>query len=161
MFVGMSDVSISEIFEAERVEAVGAARTGAHTRASKERVEVITRGARRRWSRAVKRAIVEASLAPGVVVSALCRQHEISSGQLSTWRRQYRDGDLAEAAPLVPGFARALVSGMTPVPAPALAAVPTAMETIEIALPDGVVLRVGAGVDPLALSRVLAALRGA
>ena len=111
----------------------------------------------------MKRAIVEASLAPGVVVSALCRQHEISSGQLSTWRRQYRDGDLAEAAPLVPGFARALVSGMTPVPvpAPALAAAPTAMETIEIALPDGVVLRVGAGVDQAALSRVLAALRDA
>ena len=159
----MNGVSISEIFDADRVEAVGAARTSPHTRASKERVEVITRGARRRWATSVKRAIVEASLAPGVVVSALCRQHEISSGQLSTWRRQYRDGDLAEAAPLVPGFARALVSGMTPVPvpAPALAAAPTAMETIEIALPDGVVLRVGAGVDQAALSRVLAALRDA
>ena len=120
---------------------------------------MITRGARRRWSRSVKRAIVEASLAPGVVVSALCRQHEISSGQLSTWRRQYRDGDLAEAVPLVPGFARALVSGMAP--APVSAAVPTAVETIEIALPDGVVLRVGAGVDQAALSRVLAALRDA
>ena len=157
MFVGMSDVGISEIFEADRVEAIGAARMSAHTSASKDCVEVITRGARRRWSRSVKRAIVEASLAPGVAVSALCRQHEISSGQLSTWRRQYRDGDLAEAAPLVPGFARAVVSGT----APALGlAAPTAMETIEIALPDGVVLRVGAGVDQLALSRVLAVLRG-
>ena len=154
----MSDVGISEIFEADRVEAIGAARTSAHTSASKDCVEVITRGARRRWSRSVKRAIVEASLAPGVMVSALCRQHEISSGQLSTWRRQYRDGDLAEAAPLVPGFARAVVSGT----APALGlAAPTAMETIEIALPDGVVLRVGAGVSQAALSRVLAALRDA
>ncbi len=158
MFVGMSDVCIPEIFEADPVEGIGAARTSTHTRASKDRVEVITRGARRRWSTSVKRAIVEASLAPGVVVLALCRQHEISSGQLSTWRRQYRDGDLAEAAPLVPGFARALVSGMEP--APVSAAVPTAAETIEIALPDGVVLRVGAGVDQAALSRVLAALRG-
>ena len=158
MFVGVSDVGISEIFEADRVEAIGAARTSAHTSASKERVEVITRGAHRRWSRSVKRAIVEASLAPGVAVSALCRQHEISSGQLSTWRRQYRDGDLAEAAPLVPGFARAVVSGT----APALGlAAPTAMETIEIALPDGVVLRFGAGVSQAALSRVLAVLRGA
>ena len=158
MFVGMSDVGISEIFEADRVEAIGAARMSAHTSASKDCVEVITRGARRRWSRSVKRAIVEASLAPGVAVSALCRQHEISSGQLSTWRRQYRDGDLAEAAPLVPGFARAVVSGT----APALGlAAPTAMETIEIALPDGVVLRVGAGVSQAALSRVLAALRDA
>ncbi|MFT2095776.1 IS66-like element accessory protein TnpA [Acidiphilium multivorum] len=154
----MSDVGISEIFEADRVEAIGAARTSAHTSASKDCVEVITRGARRRWSRSVKRAVVEASLAPGVMVSALCRQHEISSGQLSTWRRQYRDGDLAEAAPLVPGFARAVVSGT----APALGlAAPTAMETIEIALPDGVVLRVGAGVSHAALSRVLAALRDA
>ncbi len=154
----MSDVGISEIFEADRVEAIGAARTSAHTSDSKDCVEVITRGARRRWSRSVKRAVVEASLAPGVMVSALCRQHEISSGQLSTWRRQYRDGDLAEAAPLVPGFARAVVSGT----APALGlAAPTAMETIEIALPDGVVLRVGAGVSQAALSRVLAALRDA
>ena len=154
----MSDVGISEIFEADRVEAIGAARTSAHTSDSKDCVEVITRGARRRWSRSVKRAVVEASLAPGVMVSALCRQHEISSGQLSTWRRQYRDGDLAEAAPLVPGFARAVVSGT----APALGlAAPTAMETIEIALPDGVVLRVGAGVDQAAWSRVLAALRDA
>ena len=157
MFVGMSDVSISEIFEADRVEAIGAARTSAHTSASKDCVEVITRGARRRWSRSVKRAIVEASLAPDVAVSALCRQHEISNGQLSTWRRQYRDGDLAQAAPLVPGFARAVVSGTTP--ALGLAA-PTAMETIEIALPYGVVLRVGAGVSQAALSRVLAVLRG-
>ena len=158
MFVGMSDVGISEIFEADRVEAIGAARMSAHTSASKDCVEVITRGARRRGSRSVKRAIVEASLAPGVMVSALCRQHEISSGQLSTWRRQYRDGDLAEAAPLVPGFARVVVSGT----APALGlAAPTAMETIEIALPDGVVLRVGAGVSQAALSRVLAVLRGA
>ena len=158
MFVGVSDVGISEIFEADRVEAIGAARTSLHTSASKERVEVITRGARRRWSTAMKRAIVEASLAPGVAVSALCRQREISSGQLSTWRRQYRDGDLAEAAPLVPGFARVVVSGTAP--ALGLGAAPTALETIEITLPDGVVLRVGAGVDQLALSRVLAVLRG-
>ena len=158
MFVGVSDVGISEIFEADRVEAIGAARTSLHTSASKERVEVITRGAHRRWSRSVKRAIVEASLAPGVMVSALCRQHEISSGQLSTWRRQYRDGDLAEAAPLVPGFARAVVSGTAP--ALGLGAAPTALETIEITLPDGVVLRVGAGVSQAALSRVLAVLRG-
>ncbi|WP_241419334.1 transposase [Acidiphilium multivorum] len=96
---------------------------------------------------------------PGVMVSALCRQHEISSGQLSTWRRQYRDGDLAEAAPLVPGFARAVVSGTAP--ALGLAAASTAMETIEITLPDGVGLRVGAGVSQAALSRVLAALRDA
>ncbi|WP_256379520.1 MULTISPECIES: hypothetical protein [Acidiphilium] len=40
-------------------------------------------------------------------------------------------------------------------------AAPTAMETIEIALPDGVVLRFGAGVSQAALSRVLAVLRGA
>jgi transposase len=45
-------------------------------------------------------------------------------------------------------------------PALGLAAAQTAMETIEITLPDGVVLRVGAGVDQAALSRVLAVLRG-
>ena len=172
MVVGMSDVCVPEIFESGPVETIGAAPTSTRRSASKDRVEVITRGARRRWSTAEKRAIVEASLVPGVVVSGLCRRHEISSGQLSTWRRQYRDGDLVEAAPMVPGFARALVSGAspgTPAAEPADAREfsshrgrrRTRQETIEITLPDGVVLRVGAGVDGAALRCVLAALRGA
>ena len=45
--MGMNDASISGIFEADPVEAIGAARMSAHTSASKDRVEVITRGARR------------------------------------------------------------------------------------------------------------------
>ncbi len=70
------------------------ARTSTHTSVPMDRVEVITRGARRRWHASEKRAIVLESLAPGVVVSAICRQHGISSGQLSTWRQEMREGIL-------------------------------------------------------------------
>jgi len=63
------------------------------------RVEVIMRGARRRWSVAEKRSIVLASLEPGVVVSAICRRHEISRGQLSTWRQMFREGALGGEYP--------------------------------------------------------------
>jgi transposase-like protein len=74
-----------------------------------ERVEVITRGAQRRWSMAEKRAIVAESLEPGAVRVEICRRHDISSGQLSTWRQQCRADARDNAGALVPTFARAMV----------------------------------------------------
>ena len=60
-------------------------RTSTHT----QRVEVITRGERRRrWSIEEKREIVAESLQPGVGPSEVIRKHGISSGQLYTWRQQ-------------------------------------------------------------------------
>jgi transposase len=152
------------------------------TSARIERVEVITRGARRRWRDAQKRSIVLESLVPGVVVSALCRQHGIGSGQLSTWRREMREGKLGEPYPAVLHFAQAVVAEpaaihrlpqMLPDGAPdqprgkAAAASkqqwsrhrPADRDAIEIGLPNGMVVRVGADVDQAALSRVLAAVK--
>jgi transposase len=176
-FVGMDDISI---LPGHSSGGLRKARMSTHTSALIERVEVITRGARRRWRVAQKRSIVLESWAPGVVVSALCRQHGIGSGQLSTWRRELREGKLGEPYPAVLHFAQAVVAepttiGRLPQPMPdsapdqprAKAAVaskrqrrrPADGDAIEIGLPNGMVVRVGADVDKAALSRVLAAVK--
>jgi transposase len=166
----------------------------AHRSAPIERVEVITRGARRRWSMTEKRSIVAESLVADAVGAEICRRHDISSGQLSTWRRQCRASAWGKADAMAPVFVRAMVVPADPSPEAAVPslhfqrsegspepcatppvsappAIPPAPRRrswgratpdaqIEIALPDGAVVRVGSAVDQAALSRVLAALRG-
>jgi transposase len=74
------------------------------------RVEVITGPERRRrWTDEQKRAIVEASFAPGAVVADVARRADIRSGQIYRWRR--------ELGAVVDGFAQVLLT-----PPPELAA---------------------------------------
>ncbi len=56
---------------------------------------------RRRWSTEEKLRILGQSVAPGSSVSLVCRMHGISSGQLYTWRKQFRTGELTGFAPVV------------------------------------------------------------
>jgi transposase len=49
---------------------------------------------RRRWSVEEKLRILAQSVARGSSVMLVCRMHGISSGQLYTWRRQFRTGEL-------------------------------------------------------------------
>jgi transposase len=124
--------------------------------------------------------IVLASLAHGAMASAVCRQHGIGSWQLSVWREQFRDGKLGPPSPLVLNFAEAVARAapalpLSDEPRPAhRSRVPAAprpgqqrsaqfrdCEVIEIALPNGMVVRVGGAVDQAALGRVLAALKSA
>ncbi len=152
----------------------------ARTSPSKQRVEVIMRGARRYWRPEEKREIVLASLAPSAMTSAICRQHGIGSGQLSIWRREFREGKLGHPSPPALNFARAVVptaEHLSEPDAPLLVQRQAAAavcgpkrkprgplkdgELIEIALPNGMVVRVGADVDQAALGRVLAALKNA
>jgi hypothetical protein len=49
---------------------------------------------RRRWSVEEKLRILAQSVAPGSSVSLVCRLHKIKSGQLYTWRRLFRSGEL-------------------------------------------------------------------
>jgi transposase len=122
--------------------------------AHRPRIEVITGvERRRRWSFEQKRAIVMEGRLPHASPAAVARRHGIGTGQLYTWRRQLLSSRLAGAA----CFARVELVGEPPRLAnPANGS--TGM--IEIALPGGVSVRVDAGVDEVALRRVLAALRG-
>ena len=55
----------------------------------RQRIEVITRGERRRsWTADQKREIGAESLETGASPVAVARKHGISTGQLYTWRQQ-------------------------------------------------------------------------
>jgi transposase len=142
-----------------------------------QRIEVITRGERRRrWSIEEKREIVSESLGPGVRPSEVIHKHGITSGQLYAWRQQLTrrvDGQVARSPA---NFARVDVATReqaaeaTAVTEPAAsAAKPRAQVSaiaasrarglIEIVLPGGTSVRVDAHVDDRALRCVLEALR--
>jgi transposase len=145
------------------------ARTTDRMSVRSQRIEVITRGERRRrWSVEQKRAIAAESLEPGVSPITVARCYGISSGLLYTWRRHLLEGSFGTTARPVAKFARVEVMAMPADPAsaapspPQPAPTPNAMNhpdgMIEIALPGGVSVRVDAQVDSGALRRVLAAL---
>ena len=141
---------------------------GSHMTAPLQRIEVITRGERRRrWSIEEKREIVAESLGPGVRPSGIIRKHGITSGQLYAWRRQLTrrvDGPPARFAQVnVVAGERRVQTPAAPVArprarAPARAA-RCAKGLIEIGLPGGVTVRVHAHVDDRALRCVLDALK--
>jgi transposase len=157
----------------EREGSVRSGHKGSHMTASTQRIEVITRGERRRrWSIEEKREIVAESLGAGVRPSEVIHKHGITSGQLYAWRQQLTrrmDG------PSVASFARvAVLAGEREVPSasptemPAVATKPQAhvpavsaprsRGLIEIVLPGGTSVRVDAHVDERALRCVLDAL---
>ena len=68
---------------------VGSGHTGGHMTARSQRIEVITRGERRRrWTIDEKREIVAESHQPGIRPSEVIRKHGIGSSQLYAWRQQ-------------------------------------------------------------------------
>jgi transposase len=116
---------------------------------------------RRRWSVEEKLRILAQSVAPGSSASLACRMHGISSGQLYTWRRQFRTGELTGFAPVM---VRPPVGELTVACAPAdpVPARPKSDRSvgglIEIELASGVKLRLSGAVDETVLRRVLSAL---
>lgn len=142
-----------------------------------QRIEVITRGERRRsWTTEQKCQIAAESLVAGTSAIAVARKHGISSGQLYTWRQQLLRDAVGSAGNAEPSFARVDVVPMlalresgiptppeptTPAPSIEPATTPPPAEPegrIEIMLSHGVSVRVDAKVDGAALRRVLAAL---
>ena len=127
-------------------------------------VASISRAERRRsWHPQQKMAIVQESCAPGAVPTQVARRYGISTGLLYTWRKQ-----LLTAA--TDGFIRCDVvaePAAAALPAPDVRLMPSAgpapdrppSGTIEVELPGGTKLRLGADVDPGALARVLDVLR--
>jgi transposase len=129
----------------------------AHTSASELRGEVLSGPERRRrWSTEEKLRVLAQSMAPGSSPSLACRMHGISTGQLSTWRKQFRSGELT-------GFVPVSVMADAALPEPAdvphaIDVAPTAVGLIEVELPSGVKLRITGDVGEAALRRALSAL---
>jgi transposase len=73
------------------------------------RLEVITTGARRRWTLEEKQRIVAESFALRRNASATARRHGLSNGQMFTWRRLAREGKLVSDDDGV-GFVPAIIA---------------------------------------------------
>jgi transposase len=134
----------------------------AHTRASEFCGEVLSGPERRRhWSIEEKLRILAQSLAPGSSPSLTCRLHRISSGQLYTWRKQFRTGELTGFIPVAVGSepVAQLPPPETILDAPLVSSAPAHCDgLIEVELPSGVKLRLTGDIDEAALRRVLSAL---
>ena len=144
------------------------AHTSSHKSARIPPVELITRNERRRrWTVEQKQMIAAQSLAPGVSATDVARQHGIGTGQLYNWRKALL---AAQPAAVAGRFARVEVAAAGPMlcavqDTKSAASTPAARQAqpaslIEIVLPTGTTVRVEAQVDPRALRRILAALRG-
>jgi transposase len=134
----------------------------AHTTSRKSapilRMDLIPRGERRRrWTTEQKQTIAAQSLVPGVSPTNVARLHGISTGQLYTWRHALKAAQPTAVNQAMGRFAR-VEAGPQPVTPLDVPTRPPGL--IEIALPDGTTVRVDTGIDPRALRRVLAALRG-
>ena len=152
------------------------AHTSSRKSARNARIELITRGERRRrWTIEQKQTIAAQSLAPGASSTEVARQYGISSGQLYTWRHALLAAQPAAVTHTAGRFARVEVKATRTMGhvcqkaaieassvVPQLLADPTAQLSgrIEIVLTDGTAVRMDAQVDEVALRRVLAVLRG-
>ena len=129
------------------------------------RVEVITRGDRRRfWTLEQKREIVAESLESTLTPTEVARKHGISSGLLYGWRQKLLNGQMTHLRQSPPSFAEVEIAPTHSDRANPEPSSPDAQSRtpglIEILLPENVTLRVDAQVDGPALRRVLAALTG-
>ena len=124
---------------------------------------------RRRWTLEQKLALVEEVSRPGASVVAVADRHGMSRSLLFEWRRQAREGTMpgvvrADAAPtLVPVQ---IVADAPPQSGATIATSPRrriarpckAATMIEVALPNGRVMRVSDAIQPDVLGRLVAAL---
>jgi len=152
------------------------AHTSSRKSARNPRIELITRGERRRrWTIEQKQTIAAQSLAPGASPTEVARQYGISSGQLYTWRHALLVAQPEAVMHTAGRFARVEVKAVrtaehvgqeaaleAPAVVPQLLADANAQPSgrIEIVLADGTAVRMDAQVDELSLRRVLAVLRG-
>ena len=110
---------------------------------------------RRHWSDEDKIRVVEESHRGHRQVSATARRHGICRSLLTVWRRQYRDGELANASgsAFVPVKMAPDIDTQSP-------RRPAADVQLEILLRNGRRLLVPSSVDPDALARLLPTLEG-
>jgi transposase len=117
---------------------------------------------RRRWSADDRARILEETLAPGAVVSAVARRHGLTPQQLFTWRREARKRGEADAKALA--FVPAVVA-----PEPATPQEPKPPRTkrraprrrtaaIEVEA-SGITVRIGDGASSATIAAVIRALK--
>jgi transposase len=112
------------------------------------RLEVISVGARQRWTPDRKRALVLETFEPGAKVNAVARRSGVATSLLFAWRKQLRDElGFASATPAEPQ-SRFLPLAITEA-APAM---------LELELAGGARLRVTGGVDADLVAAVVKAL---
>ena len=128
--------------------------------ATARRVEVITGGGgRRRWSDDEKARAVEASLAPGAVVSQVARRHGATPQQLFTWRREARGK--AQSSGLPEAFVAVVVEpAASPSCSPGEASKPARARPHSIELDiAGASVFVWGGADPELVTAIIGALK--
>ena len=128
--------------------------------ASVRRVEVITGGGgRRRWSDDEKARAVEASLAPGAVVSQVARRHGATPQQLFTWRREAR-GRAQESLPPEAFVPVVVERAATPSSSPGDARKPDTARPHSIELDvAGTSVFIWRGAEPAMVSAIIGALK--
>ena len=117
---------------------------------------------RRRWSPDDRAQILEETLAPGAVVSAVARRHGLTPQQVFTWRREARKRTAAEALAFVPAVVAPEPMDLVAPKPPrrrrrAQRRRPAAIE-LEVA---GVTVRIGEGATPAMIAAVIGVLKGA
>ena len=147
------------------IEASSVDTTGHMTGRMSSRITVIDRvSGRRYWTVEQKLSMLRDAFGPGGCVRTAMDLHEVSSGQLYTWRRQAMSGELTGRSMTVPAlavsrpeFAEVRIAdavmtapSLPPPPSPAGSAT-----KIGIELPSGVRLTVDTGVDADALRLVI------
>lgn len=127
--------------------------------------EIISRVERRRqWTSEQKVKILTEALEPGATISAVADRNGISRSQLYAWIRLARDGSIPGISlngPQKPLFVPVRIEAAPPLPTPAMAtpaAHPQRPSVVEIALMNGRIVRVGEGIEPARLARLVAAL---
>ena len=115
---------------------------------------------RRRRTKAERARIAAESLVPGASVTDVAQRHGTTRWQIYDWRKKLRTGQLVvpERAVALPMFAELVVEGTA-----ARAEMPTEAVVaagVEIVVGD-VVIRVGADVDEVLLTRSIRAVRAA
>jgi transposase len=109
------------------------------------RLEVISVGARQRWTPARKRELVLETFAPGAKVNAVARRNGVATSLLFGWRKQMR-AELGPApAPPPPRFLP-------------LAVAAASTSTLELELAGGARLRITGAIDADLVAGIIKAL---
>jgi transposase len=117
---------------------------------------------RRRWSPDDRARILEETLAPGAVVSAVARRHGLTPQQVFTWRREARRRAEAEALGFVPAVVapEPMDLKQPKPPGPKRRARRRRPAAIELEA-AGVTVWIGDGASPAMIAAVIGALKGA